>query len=278
MAYAGKVIESPDTRLIFRQTAADTDGKLLRFEQFIQKDHAPVPAHAHPRQEERFVVLSGDMGVRAVLRARSGSTAPERRRWCWMSAFVGFPLSGLLSPTVVGSVKGAITAALAGKVRVTAGRASDFFGPRVMDSAAGETVFGRAVFGKSAQVGGDPDLFHTYTYAPDIGKGLVTLGEREETLGRAWHLPGPETVSTRRFVEMIFEETGGKLKLQRAPRVLFRVLGLFNPAMREMLYEFEEPFLVDHSAFAETFGNHATPLREAIRETVRWYRERSALN
>ena len=167
----------------------------------------------------------------------------------------------------------------AGKVRATAGRASDFFGPRVADSAAGETVFGRAVAGKAAQVAGSPDLPHTYTYAPDIGKGLVTLGEREEALGRAWHLPSPETVSTRRFVEMVFEAAGGELKVQRAPRILFRAMGLFNPAMREMvemLYEFEEPFVVDHSAFAEAFGDHATPLGEAIRETVRWYRAHGA--
>ena len=82
----------------------------------------------------------------------------------------------------------------------------------------------------------------------------------------AWHLPSPQTVSTRRFVEMIFEETGGEFKMQRAPRVLFRAMGLFNPAMRElveMLYEFEEPFVVDHSNFKQTFGEHATPLKEA---------------
>lgn len=65
MAHAGKVIESPDTRLVFLETAADTDGKLLRFEQFVQPGHAPVPAHVHGRQEERFTVLSGRMGVRA---------------------------------------------------------------------------------------------------------------------------------------------------------------------------------------------------------------------
>jgi nucleoside-diphosphate-sugar epimerase len=40
-----------------------------------------------------------------------------------------------------------------------------------------------------------------------------------------------------------------------------------------MLYEFEEPFVVDHSAFARAFGDHATPLREAIGRTVRWYRD-----
>jgi nucleoside-diphosphate-sugar epimerase len=163
-----------------------------------------------------------------------------------------------------------------GRVQVAIGRASDFFGPRVLASAAGEQVFGRAVQGKSAQVAGDPDQPHTYTYAPDIGKGLVILGEREEALGRAWHLPSPETVTTRRFVEMIFEEVGKPARLQAAPKIVLRALGLFNPAIREtieMLYEFEEPFVVECSRFEREFGEQATPLRGAIQRTVRWYRE-----
>ena len=162
-----------------------------------------------------------------------------------------------------------------GKVRVAIGRASDFFGPRVLVSAAGEQVFGRVVEGKSAQVAGDPDQPHTYTYAPDIGRGLVVLGEREEALGQAWHLPSPETVTTRRFVETIFEEVGKPARLQAAPKILLRAIGLFNPGIREtieMLYEFEEPFVVDHSKFEKAFGGHATPLKEAIGETVGWYR------
>ena len=169
-----------------------------------------------------------------------------------------------------------IEAHKSGKVRVAVGRASDFFGPRVLTSAAGEQVFGRAVAGKSAQVAGDPDQPHTYTYAPDIGRGLVVLGEREEALGRAWHLPSSETVTTRRFVETIFEEVGKPARVQVAPKILLRAMGLFNPPLREtieILYEFEEPFVVDHSAFERTFGMHATPLRDAIRETVRWYRQ-----
>jgi nucleoside-diphosphate-sugar epimerase len=40
-----------------------------------------------------------------------------------------------------------------------------------------------------------------------------------------------------------------------------------------MLYEFEEPFVVDNSAFEREFGERATPLREAIHRTVQWYRE-----
>jgi nucleoside-diphosphate-sugar epimerase len=163
-----------------------------------------------------------------------------------------------------------------GRVRVAIGRASDYFGPRVLASAAGEQVFGRAVQGKSAQVAGDPNQPHTYTYAPDIGRGLVILGEREEALGQAWHLPSPETLTTRQFVEMIFEEVGKPARIQAAPKILLRAMGLFNPGIREtieMLYEFEEPFAVDHSKFEQAFGEQATPLREAIRGTVRWYRE-----
>jgi nucleoside-diphosphate-sugar epimerase len=162
-----------------------------------------------------------------------------------------------------------------GGVRVAIGRASDYFGPRVLVSAAGEQVFGRAVEGKSAQVAGDPDQPHTYTYAPDVGGGLVVLGEREEALGQVWHLPSPETLTTREFVEMIFEEVGKPARIQAAPKILLRAMGLFNPGMREMiemLYEFEEPFVVDHSKFEQAFGEQATPLKEAIGETVRWYR------
>jgi nucleoside-diphosphate-sugar epimerase len=164
-----------------------------------------------------------------------------------------------------------------GRVRVAIGRASDFFGPRVLASAAGEQVFGRAVEGKSAQVAGDPDQPHTYTYAPDIGRGLVILGESEEALGQVWHLPSPETLTTRQFVEMIFEEVGKPARVQAAPKIVLRVMGLFNPGMREMiemLYEFEEPFVVDDSKFEQAFGEHATPLKEAIGETVRWYRSK----
>src|ERR671916_588376 len=196
----------------------------------------------------------------------------------------GRPLTEDL-PHAPNTRKGAVRAAMSedlmgahksGKVRVAVGRASDFFGPRVLVSAAGEQVFGRAVEGKGAQVAGDPDKPHTYTYVPDVGRGLVVLGEREEALGQAWHLPSPETVTTREFVETIFEEAGKPARVQAAPKILLRAMGLFNPGMREiieMLYEFEEPFIVDDSDFKRTFGEQATPLREGIQRTVRWYRQ-----
>ncbi len=40
----------------------------------------------------------------------------------------------------------------------------------------------------------------------------------------------------------------------------------------EMLYEFEKPFVVNSSNFEQAFGVKATPITEAIKATVAWYR------
>lgn len=163
-----------------------------------------------------------------------------------------------------------------GRVEVTIGRASDFFGPNVLDSAVGERAFYPALAGRPVRVMGDPELPHTYTYVPNIGRALVMLGEREQALGRAWHVPSPATVSTRQFLELVFRAAGHRPRLQRVPKLALRALGVVNADVRELIemtYEFEEPFVIDHSDFARAFGDHATPLEEALKTTVGWYRE-----
>jgi nucleoside-diphosphate-sugar epimerase len=57
---------------------------------------------------------------------------------------------------------------------------------------------------KPASVIGDPDMPHTYTFIPDIGENLVALGERDDALGRAWHLPSPETRTTREVIGLVY--------------------------------------------------------------------------
>ena len=66
----------------------------------------------------------------------------------------------------------------AGRVEVAIGRASDYFGPGAMRSALGESVFGTALTGKAAQVMGDPDQPHSYSYTPDVAAGLIALGTK----------------------------------------------------------------------------------------------------
>jgi nucleoside-diphosphate-sugar epimerase len=163
-----------------------------------------------------------------------------------------------------------------GKIRAAIGRGSDFYGRGVLGSAVGETVFARLLQGKAAQFIGNVDLPHTYTYIDDFGKALVILGEHDEALGKAWHVPNAPTITTRQFVEIVAAEIGTPAKIQTMPKLMFNVITLFQPYLREikeMLYEFENPYIVDHSQFVQAFGNHATPHQEAIRATVAWYRE-----
>ena len=55
-----------------------------------------------------------------------------------------------------------------------------------------------------------------------------------------------------------------------------RALGLVNRTVREineMRYEFDEPFIVDASRAETELGLRATPLTDAVEQTVRWYRQ-----
>jgi nucleoside-diphosphate-sugar epimerase len=163
-----------------------------------------------------------------------------------------------------------------GRLKVAIGRASDFYGPGVLESFVGERVFYPALAGKRVSMFGDLDAPHTYTYIGDFARGLVKLGEHEEAFGQAWHVPSAETLTTRQFLSFVFEEAGHRPNIGTAPAILPRILGPFVPIIREiaeMLYEFEEPFVVDHRKFESAFGADVTPHREAIQNTLAWYRQ-----
>ncbi len=163
-----------------------------------------------------------------------------------------------------------------GKVRAAIGRASDFYGPSVLDSSLGERAILPAVKGKTASLVGSLDLPHTYTYIDDFGKALVRLGEREEALGQVWHVPTPPTLTQRQLMALFFDELGLPPRMSGMGRLMMTIGGVFVPEAREtreMMYEFDKPFVVDHSKYATTFGDDFTPHDAAVRSTIDWYRE-----
>jgi nucleoside-diphosphate-sugar epimerase len=187
----------------------------------------------------------------------------------------------LAATTVKGRTRAAMTgellaAAEAGRVRIAIGRASDFFGARVTQgSTLGERVFGNALAGRRADFIGNADLPHTYSYVPDIAAGLATLGTDARAAGRVWHLPGPQTVTTRALLDLVAVQVGHPVGIRSAPKLAVRTLGLINPVMRglaEMSYQFDEPFVLDTSRYESVFGAAGTPLAAAIATTVAWYR------
>ncbi len=173
--------------------------------------------------------------------------------------------------------KAAFAAHREGKLCVTAGRGSDFFGAWGLPTAAmGERTFYPLLNGKAANLVGNIDIPHTHTYISDFGKALVTLGERSEADGQAWHVPNDNPrVTQREMVAMIAEEMGIEPKTSAMGKTMMRLGGLFIPEAREMvemMYEFEQPFIVDSSKFENAFGIKAMPMQEAIRKTVAWYK------
>lgn len=185
----------------------------------------------------------------------------------------------LAATTVKGRARAAMTQELlaavdAGRVQIAVGRASDFFGAGVTETTLGERVFANAVAGKRADFLGHPDLPHTYSYVPDIATGLATLGTDARAVGEVWHLPGPETMTTRALLDLVAGEVGHPVAVRSVPKLVMRALGVFNPMMRElveMTYEFDEPFVLDTTKFESTFGTVGTALSRAVPETVSWY-------
>jgi nucleoside-diphosphate-sugar epimerase len=189
----------------------------------------------------------------------------------------------LAATTAKGRTRAAMTAELlaaaeAGRIRIAIGRASDFFGAGVTQgSTLGERVFGNALAGRRADLLGNADLPHTYSYVPDIAAGLVILGTDARAAGQVWHLPGPQTVTTRELLDLVAVEVGHPVGARSVPKWAVRVLGLVNPMMRglaETSYQFDEPFVLDTSKYESVFGAAGTPLAAAIAATVTWYRTR----
>ena len=168
----------------------------------------------------------------------------------------------------------ALAAHQSGRVQIAIGRGSDFR-KLCVGIGVGERVFYPHSRAKRLLTG-NADLPHTITYVEDFGKALVILGEREEALGQTWHVPNDQPMITQRqFAKLIFDEIGLPPKVSSTGRLMIMIGGLFIPEAREvveMIYEFEKPFVVDSRKFEKAFGMKPTPLREAIRKTVMWYR------
>jgi nucleoside-diphosphate-sugar epimerase len=168
----------------------------------------------------------------------------------------------------------------AGRLRCTIGRSSDYYGPRGTTSTVGENIMKPALRGKRARWLGSLDQPHTLNYLEDMARALATLGERDDADGQVWHIPAAEPLTGRQFLALLYEAAGQPPKLGVASRPMIRILGVFNPLLRELketLYQFERPFVLDASKFEGTFGPfEPTSHHDAVKRTVDWFQRRYA--
>jgi nucleoside-diphosphate-sugar epimerase len=161
----------------------------------------------------------------------------------------------------------------AGKLTALIARSADFYGPSIQNtSMITETVFKPFSNGKKANWMGSADFKHSFTYTPDAGKATAILGNTEDAFNQVWHLPTASNPLTGKgWTETIAKELDVKPKYQAAPKFIVRIIGLFNPIMREMvemLYQYDRDYVFDSSKFEKRFDFKPTPYLDGIKEIV----------
>lgn len=148
-------------------------------------------------------------------------------------------------------------------------RSADFYGPDNKNSALNIMVVDNFLKGKKAQVFGDVNKIHTYTFTPDAGKATAILGNTPDAYNQVWHLPTTkEKLTNFEWIQLIANELKVEPKIQKVPVWMIKVLGLFIPVMKEfpeMLYQNEQDYIFDSTKFENRFGMTATSPKEGIR-------------
>jgi len=103
----------------------------------------------------------------------------------------------------------------------------------------------------------------------------VLLATNPDAYGQVWHVPGAGALTGQQFVEMVFRAFGKQPKVVARSRAFFQMAGLIAPRVREVaevLYEFEQPFVLDGSKFARAYPTFEyTPHEVGIQETADWH-------
>lgn len=166
-----------------------------------------------------------------------------------------------------------------GKLRVTIGRASDYFGPNGDNSGITALAVIPPAAGKKARWVGSLNMPHSAGYLPDLARAFVTLATDDRADGRVWHLPHAPAVTGRRFIELVNQALPAPVGSGVVSKTMLRLAAPFHPISREtlpLIHQWDRPFVVDDSAFRATFGPFVdTPLEVAVAETIAWYQART---
>jgi len=103
------------------------------------------------------------------------------------------------------------------------------------------------------------------------------LGKTASSYGEMWHVPGPGPITGREFIDMAFKTAGKKPNIGILNERMIREAGQLNAEVQELielLYEFEEPLVLDGSKFSTKFPLFRyTSHEEGIKKAIHWYQD-----
>ena len=154
--------------------------------------------------------------------------------------------------------------------------ASDFIGPHVRVSHAGERMVPNILSGKAVQAFGNVNLPHSFTYMPDLAAAMIRAAQDRTLWNSFLHAPTAEAVSIREWVRLLAQAANRPVpRILAIPGWTMRAAGLFSEEMRElaeMNYQFERPFRLDSTASEARLGLKATPVADVAAGTVAWWK------
>lgn len=163
-----------------------------------------------------------------------------------------------------------LSAAASGRLPVSIVRAGELYGPGVRSLIA-SNVFAAVSRRRTVHWAGDPGLPLTPTFITDFGRTLAAVGASDTAAAATWHVPHPGVTSGRELVSEASRQVGGRPRLFAHGTKQFRALGHLWPLAceaAELVYQFEQPFIVDGSRCAAAFGITPTPYEEGVRVTL----------
>jgi nucleoside-diphosphate-sugar epimerase len=173
-----------------------------------------------------------------------------------------------------------LSAHAAGRIRGSILRLPDFYGPGVEASLL-HSLFQAAAKGGTANMIGPLDTPHEFVYVPDVGPVLLDLAACQEAYGAWWNFAGAGAITQRQIADEVFRLAGRSPHLRVAGKLTLRLLGLFNPLLREMVemhYLLTTPVFMDDTALHRLLGTvRKTSYAEGIRQTLGWYRQSASV-
>lgn len=158
-----------------------------------------------------------------------------------------------------------------GRIHAVEVRGSDYMGPGVA-MAHIPHVAPQALAGKSVRVFGSADLPHSWTDVRDMGRALVAVAAEQPAWGRIWHAPTNEPRTQADALADVCRAVDREpVRVRAYPRALLSVGGAVVPLLREMretVYQFERPYVLDSSAIESELGLKPTPWDEVCRATA----------
>ena len=162
------------------------------------------------------------------------------------------------------------------RVRFTALRAPDFYGPGVPVSYLGATGLAALAAGKSALVVGSADTPHDFAYVPDIARAILDLLDApDDAYGQVWNMPCAPTQTLRQLLNLGAVALDVKPRIMAVPLWLLRPLGLFVPFLREVAdvaFTWDSPYAIDGRKFSKRFDFKVTPYEVGVPATALWFR------